>query len=99
LDPTRCRAQCGDDDRQFQGLGRFGQRDHVVLQLARRIVANPGHQADLVVDEDERGVFRCKRLIGADWVGHDILQNVSIREQIAAKYGALLVTSPASPFS
>jgi hypothetical protein len=29
-----------------------------VLQLARRIVANPGHQADLVVDEDECGVFR-----------------------------------------
>jgi DNA-binding transcriptional LysR family regulator len=63
----------GNDDGQFQGLGRFGQRHHVVLQLSRRIVANPRHKADLVVDEDERGVFRCKRLIGAGWVGHDIL--------------------------
>jgi hypothetical protein len=26
-----------------------------------------------MVDEDERGVFRCKRFTGADWLGHDIL--------------------------
>jgi hypothetical protein len=56
---------CGDDDRQCQGLGRLGQRHHVVLQFTRRIVANPGHEADLVVDEDQSGVFRCKRLVGA----------------------------------
>jgi hypothetical protein len=63
----------GEDDRQFQGLGRFGQRHHVVLQLSRGIVANPGHEADLVVNEDERGVFRCQRFVGAAWLGHDIL--------------------------
>ena len=62
-----------DDDRQLQGLGRFGQRHDVVLQLSRRIVANAGHEADLVVNEDERGVFSCKRLVGADRVGHDVL--------------------------
>jgi hypothetical protein len=27
----------------------------------------------LVIDEDERGVFRGKRLVGPGWVGHDIL--------------------------
>jgi hypothetical protein len=60
--------------RSFGGsFGRFGQRHHVVLQFSRRIVANPGHKADLVVDEDECGVFRCKWLVGAVWLKHDIL--------------------------
>ena len=63
----------GDDDRQLQGLGGFGQRHDVVLQLSGRIVANAGHEADLVVDEDQRGVFRCERLVRADRVGHDVL--------------------------
>jgi hypothetical protein len=27
----------------------------------------------MVVDENERGVFRCERLVGAGWLGHDIL--------------------------
>jgi len=26
-----------------------------------------------MVDEDESGIFRCKRFIRADWFGHDIL--------------------------
>jgi hypothetical protein len=26
-----------------------------------------------VVNKDQRGVFRCKRLVGADRVGHDSL--------------------------
>src|SRR4029077_16756654 len=34
---------------------------------------NPGHQANLVVDEDERGVFRRERLGGAGLLRHDIL--------------------------
>ena len=50
---------CGDDDRQPQSRGRLGQRDNVMLQLSRRIVANPSHETDLMVDEDERGVFGC----------------------------------------
>jgi hypothetical protein len=41
----------GDDYRQSQGLGRFGQRHHIVLQLSRRVVADPGHEADLMVYE------------------------------------------------
>src|SRR6476659_9000597 len=34
--------------------------------------ANPSHEADLVIDKDERGVFRSKRLVGTCWIGHDI---------------------------
>jgi len=34
------------------------QRDDVVLQLARRIIADACHEADLVVDENESGIFR-----------------------------------------
>jgi len=29
-----------------------------VLQLARRIIADACHEADLVVDENESGIFR-----------------------------------------
>src|SRR5208337_2548754 len=36
-----------------RALAAFGQRHHVVLQLSRRIVANAGHEADLVVNEDQ----------------------------------------------
>src|SRR6476620_7544221 len=43
-----------------------------MLQLPRRIIPNPGQDADLMVDEDECGVFRCERFVGA-WVEHDIL--------------------------
>jgi hypothetical protein len=44
-----------------------------MLQFSCRIIANPRHQAHLVVDEDERGVFRRERLVGAGLLGHDIL--------------------------
>jgi len=50
---------------------------HVMLELSRRIVANPGHEADLVVDEDERRVFRRQRFIGR--VGSDM--TVSCRKE------------------
>src|SRR5271168_1346750 len=59
-----------DDDRQLQSLCRFGQGDDVVLQFACRIVAHASHEANLMVDEDKRGVFRRKRLIRADLIGH-----------------------------
>jgi hypothetical protein len=26
-----------------------------------------------MVDEDESGIFRCKRFIRAEWFGHDVL--------------------------
>jgi hypothetical protein len=44
-----------------------------LLQLSCRIIAYPCHQAHLVVDEDERGVFRRERLVGAVLLGHDFL--------------------------
>src|ERR1041384_6586796 len=55
----------GDDNRQVQRPRCLGQRDHVVLQLSRRIIPNASHEADLVVDKDERGVFGSERVVTA----------------------------------
>src|SRR5438034_7255218 len=49
----------GYDDRQLQRFRCLRQRDHIVLQLARRIIADACHEADLVVDENDSGIFRC----------------------------------------
>ena len=57
----------------FQRLSRFGKGNDIVLQFSGRIIANSRHQAHLVVNEDERGVFRGERLVGARLLGHDIL--------------------------
>src|SRR5436190_8547504 len=40
----------GDDDRQLQRLGSFGQGHHVVFQLAGRIVTDPRHETDLMIE-------------------------------------------------
>src|SRR3984893_16800386 len=66
--PHMPRGRC-DDDRQFQCLSRFGKANHVVLQFSCRIIANPRHQAHLVVDEDERGLFGRELLVGAGSLG------------------------------
>jgi len=44
-----------------------------MLELGDRVVAHSAHEADLVIDEDERRAFGCERLVTAGWVGHGIL--------------------------
>src|SRR5258705_12946038 len=43
------------------------------FQLAGRIVADTSHEADLMIDEDEHGVFGSQGLVGADLISHRIL--------------------------
>jgi hypothetical protein len=43
-----------------------------MLELRDRVVTHSGHKADLVINEDERGVFGCEWLVKAGWVGHGI---------------------------
>ncbi len=61
------------NDRQFQRLGRFGETDDVVLQLAWGHITHARHEADLVVDEDESSVIGRQRLIRAIAIKHDTL--------------------------
>jgi hypothetical protein len=65
-----------DDDRQLEGLGRFRERHDIVLQLAGRVVAHAGHQADLMIDEHESGIFSGERRVAAR--GHVILRQDGI---------------------
>jgi len=58
-----------------------------VLKLSRRLIANSRHEANLVIDEDERGVFRRKRFVEASWIGHDIL--LEKRKRVAALAGGM----------
>src|ERR1700733_15957099 len=44
-----------------------------MLELSDRVVAHSAHEADLVIDEDKRGVVRCERVVGVRWVGHGVL--------------------------
>jgi hypothetical protein len=44
-----------------------------VFQLAGRIVANARHEADLMIDENERGIFGSEGFVGMDWLRHWIL--------------------------
>jgi len=44
-----------------------------VLEQGDRIVTDASHQADLVIDEDERRVVGRKRLIGTALCGHCVL--------------------------
>ena len=60
----------GNDDRELQRFRSFGQGHHVMLELAGRIITNAGHEADLMIDEDERRVFRGERRVGADLIRH-----------------------------
>jgi hypothetical protein len=46
-----------DDNRQFQRFCGFGQGHYVVFQLSDRIVADAAHEADLMIDKDERRVL------------------------------------------
>ena len=60
----------GNDDRQLQCLGRFGQGHHVVFQLTGRIITDAGQEADLMINENERRIFGGEGLIGADLISH-----------------------------
>ncbi len=44
-----------------------------MFQLAGRIVTDAGHEADLMIDEDERCVLRSEGLVGTGLIGHGIL--------------------------
>ncbi len=49
----------GDDDRVFQGFRTLASAIHILLFSSPvKVVANAGHEAELVIDEDKRGVFR-----------------------------------------
>src|SRR5439155_11766812 len=54
-------------------LGGVGEANDVVFQLARGNVTHARHEADLVVDEDERGVLGRQGLIGAISIRHRFL--------------------------
>jgi hypothetical protein len=43
------------------------------LQLAGRIIADAGHEADLMIDEDERRIFGSEGLVRVDLIVHRIL--------------------------
>jgi hypothetical protein len=45
-------------------LGGFGKVDHVMFELARGYVPDARHEADLVVDEDERCILGSEGLVG-----------------------------------
>jgi len=62
----------GNDDRQLQCLGSFGQGHHVVFQLTGRIITDAGHEADLMINENERRIFGSEGLVGADLISHYI---------------------------
>ena len=47
------------DDRKLQCLRGFGEADDVMFELGDRVITHSAHEADLVIDEDERGVFGC----------------------------------------
>jgi hypothetical protein len=49
-----------------------------------------------MVDEDESGIFRCKRFIRADWFGHDILLQRG-KGVVAAADGAMPSIVAAAP--
>lgn len=44
-----------------------------MLQLAGRIIADAGHEADLMIDEDERRIFGGQGLVGTHLITHCIL--------------------------
>jgi hypothetical protein len=44
-----------------------------MLELCDRVVTHAGHEADLMIDQDECGVVGCERVVGPGWVGHGIL--------------------------
>ena len=44
-----------------------------MLQLSRRIVADPRYKPDLMIDEDKRCVFRRKGGVTTDLIGHCVL--------------------------
>src|SRR5438093_2334424 len=71
--PHAAARRGGDDDRELQQLGGFGEANDVVLQLASGDVANARHEADLVVDEDERCVLGRQRLISTISIRHHFL--------------------------
>ena len=64
-----CRG--GNDDRQLQRFRRSRQGHHVVFQLTGRIITDAGHEADLMINENERRIFGGEGL-GADLISHYI---------------------------
>src|SRR5260370_26749524 len=61
----------------FNALAAFARATTLWFQLAGRIVADTSHEADLMIDEDEHGVFGSQGLIGADLISHRILLGFS----------------------
>ena len=45
----------------------------VSVQHGAAISRHSAHEADLVIDQDKRGVFGCERLVRVRWVGRGIL--------------------------
>src|SRR5579862_2981772 len=76
--PHAVPGRCRHDNREFERLRRLGKADDIMLELCDRVVTHPAHEADLVINEDERSVFGCERLVNVAWVGHDILPSPEI---------------------
>src|SRR6266481_3173239 len=51
-----------------------------MFQLADRIVTDARHEADLMIDEDERRVLGSQGFVGANLIGHGILLSSSISD-------------------
>src|SRR6267143_425385 len=61
--PHAVTCGCGDDDGQFVQLGSFRKADHVVFELARGNVPDARHEADLMIDEDNRRILGGQRFV------------------------------------
>jgi len=56
----------------FSAFAALAKANHVVFQLACRIVTDAGHKADLVINEDKIRVFGSQRFVRAGLMCHTI---------------------------
>ena len=80
--PHAVAGRGGRDGRYSQRLGGFGQSHDVVLELSSLVVAHTGHQADLMIDQNERGIVGGQGSIGLAVVVHVV--SLWLRERGAA---------------
>ena len=68
--PHAVAGRGGDDGWDPQHLGGLGQGDNVMLEFPGLVIAHAGHQADLMVDQHERGIVRGQGDVGLALIGH-----------------------------
>src|SRR5437773_11341303 len=60
----------GDNGWDPQHLGGLGQGDNVMFEFPGLVIPDAGHQADLMVDQNERGIVRGQGGVGLALIGH-----------------------------